>query len=330
MVQKKGRWQWLLEGFKFELEAQVRPKTVEYYYDHARIFVRWVEATGIAEPRLLTRRDINGFFHHIISRFPSVKGNNGAGEAARHAESLRFHYYRGIKRFCHWLKVEGYLENSPLDGIVVKPPKEPPIEPYKSEHKEKFLAVLDHDWRIAKTSRQKMLAARDKAILCLLFESGLRLQELADLCLRDIDLNEHRVVVWFGKQGKSRLSGFGPQTRKALWRYLSLRPTEVEGDKLWVTEEGRPIKSRTVQEVFRRLKKDAGLEHVRGLVHKTRHTFATTLLEHTGDMKACQNLLGHNTMRMTQRYTEYVQVGHALKYFNGTGPLDWMKTASRG
>jgi len=325
MVQKNGNWQWLLEGFKFELEAQVRPKTVEYYYSHAHVFVRWVEATGVAEPRLLTKRDINSFFHYITNDSPTAKRNNGAGEGAYHADSLRFHYYRGLKRFLSWLAAEGYLDHNPLENIRFRPPKDPAIEPYSQEHKEKFFAVLNYDWKVAKTPRQKMLAARDRAILCLLFESGLRLQELADLCLRDIDLNEQRVTVWFGKQGKSRLSGFGPQTKKALWRYISLRPNEVEGDKLWVTEEGRPLTARGLQEILRRLKRDAGLQHIRGLVHKCRHTFATDLLEHTGDMKACQTLLGHSTLRMTQRYTEYVQADHALKYFNGTGPLDWKK-----
>ena len=325
MVQKKGNWQWLLEEFKYELEAQVRPKTVEYYCDHVRIFVRWVENTGITEPRLLTKRDVHSFFHHIITNSQRAKRNNGAGEEARHTESLRFHYYRGLKRFFSWLETEGNIEHNPLDGMVFKPPKEPPIEPYQPEHRDKFFAVLDHDWKVAKTPRQKMLAARDKAIVCLFLESGLRLQELADLCIRDVDLNEQRAVVRFGKMGKSRLSGFGPQTKKALWRYLSLRPVQVNGDKLWVTEEGRPLTSRGVQEIFRRLKRDAGLEHITGLVHRCRHTFATTILEHTGDLKACQTLLGHSTMRMTLRYTEHVQERHALKYFDGKRPLDWMK-----
>jgi len=325
MVQIDGNWQWLLEGFKFEMEAQVRPKTVEYYYDHVRIFVRWVETTGITEPRLLTKRQINSFFHYITNDSPTAKRNNSAGEEAHHAESLRFHYYRGIKRFCLWLREEDYMEHNPLDGIVFRAPKDPPIEPYKQEHKEKLLTIVDYDWKVAKTPRQKMLAARDKAVICMLFESGLRLQEMADLCPGNIDLNEQRVIVWFGKQGKSRLSGFGPQTKKALWRYMGLRPNEVQGDKLWVTEEGRPLTARGIQEILRRLKRDAGLQHMRGLVHKCRHTFATDFLEHTGDMKACQILLGHSTLRMTQRYTEYVQAGHALKYFNGTGPLDWKK-----
>ena len=106
---------------------------------------------------------------------------------------------------------------------------------------------------------------------------------------------------------------------------MSLRPSQVKGDKLWVTEEGRPLTARGIQEIIRRLKRDAGLQNVKGLVHKCRHTFATDFIEHTGDMKACQTLLGHSTLQMTQRYTEYVQAKHALKYFNGTGPLDWKK-----
>jgi integrase/recombinase XerC len=323
MVQKDGNWQWLLEGFKFDLEAKVRPKTVEYYYDHARIFVRWMETSHVTDPRLLTRRDVNSFFHYITNNSPAVKRNGGTGESAHIAESLRFHYYRGIKRFCSWLILEGYANNDPLDGISFRPPKDPPIEPYNPDHKEKLFAVLDYDWKTAKTPRQKMLAARDKAVVCLFFESGLRLQELTDLCHANINLNSQRVTVWFGKQGKSRITGFGPQTKKALWRYISLRPDDVEGDKMWVTEEGKPLTACGIQEIFRRLKRDAGLQHLRGLVHKCRHTFATILLEHTGDMKACQTLLGHSTLHMTQRYTEYVQADHALKYFNKTGPLDW-------
>ena len=147
MVQKDGNWQWLLEGFKFDLEVQVRPKTVEYYYDHARIFVRWVETTGIAEPPLITKRHIHSFFHYIVNDSPTAKRNNGAGAEAHHAESLRFHYYRGIKRFCLWLREENYMEHNPLDGSVFRAPKDPPIEPYKQEGKEKFLAVVDYDWK---------------------------------------------------------------------------------------------------------------------------------------------------------------------------------------
>lgn len=72
---------------------------------------------------------------------------------------------------------------------VFRTPKDPPIEPYKQEEEEKFLVVVGYDWKVAKTPRQKMLAARDKAVICMLFESGLWLQEMADLCPVHIVLN---------------------------------------------------------------------------------------------------------------------------------------------
>jgi site-specific recombinase XerC len=246
-VQNYRSWQWILEGFKFDLESSVRPKTVEYYYGHARIFISWVEGNGVKEPELLTKRDINSFFHYIINNLNPLKNNKTVGEQAHHSESLRYHYYRGIKRFIFWLIAEDYLRHNPLDGILVKPPKDPPIEPYSQEQKEKFINLLDGEWKVAKTLRQRMLAARDKAIVCLLFESGLILQEIADLCISDIELNEQRVSVRFGKLGKSRIAGFGSQTKKALWRYLSLRFTKVNSERLWVTEEGKQLASHGIQ-----------------------------------------------------------------------------------
>ena len=167
MAQIDGNWLWLLEGFKFELEAQVRPKTVEYYYDHARILVRWVETTGITEPRLLTKRQINSFFHYITNDSPTARRNNSAGEEAHHAESLRFHYYRGIKRFCLWLREEDYMEHNPLDGIVFRPPKSPPIEPYKQEFGN-CRPWPTIEVRLPKASSRKVLHVRQRLTLVIL------------------------------------------------------------------------------------------------------------------------------------------------------------------
>ena len=95
----------------------------------------------------------------------------------------------------------------------------------------RILNVLDYDWQTAKTQRQKMLAVRNRAIFLLLLESGM-LEELARLRLEDIELQRQRVTVRLGKMGKSRLSEFGPQTKKALWKYLSLRPHDVDPEAL--------------------------------------------------------------------------------------------------
>jgi site-specific recombinase XerD len=219
---------------------------------------------------------------------------------------------------------EGYLECNPLDGIALKPPKPRPVEPYYPEHIDKMFSVLDYDWKVAKTLRQKMLAAQDRVILMLFLESGLRLGELAGLKTADVDLAGQRAMVREGKMSKGRMVGFGPQTKKGLWRYLGLRGDDSKHDALWITEEGRPLTKHGVQEVIRRLKRDADLEHVKGSVHKLRHTFATTYLRHTRDMKGCRLLLGHSSLAMTERYTEFVEAEDALRAYNGKGPLDWI------
>jgi site-specific recombinase XerD len=326
MVQNTS-WEWLLEGFKFDLETQVKRKTVEYYYDHARLFVRWVQSEGrVSEPYLLTKRDIQVFLHHITQDPQTLIVGNGAVQQVYRTDCARWPYYRAIKRFFSWAVQEGYLKCNPLDGIVIRAPKPRPVEPYHTEHIEKMLSVLDYDWKIAKTSRQKMLAARDKVILMLFFESGLRLGELAGLKTADVDLTGQRAMVREGKMGKGRMVGFGPQTKKALWRYLGLRGDSLEHDALWITEEGRSLTKHGVQEIIRRLKRDAGLEHVKGSVHKLRHTFATIYLRHTRDMKGCRLLLGHSTLVMTERYTQFIEAEDALRAYDGKGPLDWMRT----
>lgn len=110
-----------------------------------------------------------------------------------------------------------------------------------------------------------------------------------------------------------------------MWRYLSLRPGQIEHNALWLTEEGSPLSLGGVQIIIRRLKKDAGLQHVRGSVHKLRHTFATAYLRHTRDMKGCRILLGHSTLAMTERYTQFIEAEDALRAYDGKGLLDWLR-----
>lgn len=317
-------WEWLLEGFKFDLEIQVKPKTVEYYYSHARLFARWAQNCG-CEPRRLTKRDIQLFFHQLVHGQDIIVVGNNAQREIKRSQQSRWPYYRSLKRFFGWATNEGYLDNNPMDGIMLRHPKEPPVEPYRPDDIQRILAVLDHDWRTAITPRQKMLAARDQAVVFLALESGLRLSELTDLLIGDIALGKQTVWVRQGKAGKGRMAGFGPQTKKALWRYLGLRPVGSGRDRLWVTEEGNPISKHGIQQIIRRLKKNAGLDHIKGSMHKLRHTFATIYLRHTRDMKGCRLLLGHSTLAMTERYTAFIDAEDALRAYDGKGPLDWLK-----
>jgi site-specific recombinase XerD len=318
-------WKYVLEGFRFDLEAGLKPATLDYYCTHCRIFSLWVEdackATG---PHLVTKHIVQAFFHHLAQR----TGTNTSGakllSPSCSVERARWPYYRSLKRFFSWAVSEGLVDNNPLDGIALKQPQPTPVEPYRREHIDKMLAVTDYDWKVATTNRQRMLAARNRALLLLGLESGLRLAELAALRLSDVDLSGQTVMVREGKMGKGRIAGFGPHTKKSLWRYLGLRSNELGHESLWVSEELRPLTGSGIQLAMRRIKRDAGLSHVKGTVHKLRHTFATAFLRETRDMKGCRILLGHSTLAMTERYTQFIDAEDALKAYNGKGPLDWL------
>lgn len=325
MVQNNRSWEWLFEGFRFELEARTKPKTVEYYCGHVKRFLRWLGAVGVSDIHSINKRHIQLFFHHLIEGTEVAVGGHGSERRLQRTEKTRWPYYRSLKQFFCWAAKEAHIEHNPMDGIILKPPRLPAIEPYSGEQKEKMLRVLDHEWRSAKTQCQKMLAARDKAILCLFLESGLRLGELTNLCLSDIRLKEQRVIVHNGKMDKGRLAGFGPQTRSALWRYLGLRPATGKTDRLWLTEEMRPLSDEGVYQIISRIKVAAGLGYLKGTVHKLRHTWATTHLRHTRDLKGTKILLGHSTYAMVDRYTQYIEAEEALAFYEGEGPLDWMK-----
>ena len=90
---------------------------------------------------------------------------------------------------------EGYLEQNPIDDITLKPPDTAPIEPYTADQIHAFVKVLDHDWQVAATTRQKMLAARDKAVIFLFLDSFIILEECFQLKVPDIDLNSQRVQI---------------------------------------------------------------------------------------------------------------------------------------
>ena len=321
---KNVSWEWLIQGFKIELETQLKPKTVKDYCDHISYFARWSQDNNKGDLGFITKRDIQEFLHYVASTPAIFSTGNGTKRIIQRDENSRWHHYFPLKRFFTWAFTERYVEQNPVDGIALRPPDAAPVEPYTLEHIHAFVKVLDHDWHVAKTTRQRMLVARDRAVLFLLLDSFIRLEECCRLKIYDIDLDRQRVQVRRSKTGKPRITGFGPQTKKSLWRYLGLRGDGLGHDALWVTEEGRPLSKHGIQEILRRLKEDAGLQGLKGSIHKLRHTGATVTLKHTRDMKGLKLLLGHSTLAMTERYTQFIEAEDALKAYDGEGPLDWL------
>jgi site-specific recombinase XerD len=245
MVQTGVTAEWLLEGFKYELGATRNSKTVTYYCGHLYRFLRWASHAGVPkESHRIEKRHIEAFFYHLLQEIEAVIGGNGAQRKVTRTERSLWPYFRSLRRFFGWAVNEGYLKQNPMGSIKIKRPANRPIEPWRPEHINRLFQVIDNDLKIAHTHRQKMLAARDRAVVSLFLDSFIRLQELAQLNLDDMDLQAQRLFVRRAKMGKGRWAGFGPTTRRNLWQCLCLRQEITDTVALWVYEEGKPLSLR--------------------------------------------------------------------------------------
>jgi integrase/recombinase XerC len=154
-----------------------------------------------------------------------------------------------------------------------------------------------------------ILIRRDTAILELFYASGLRLSELAGLNVVDVDLEE-RLVKVTGKGSKERVVPFHDRARRAVAEYLPDRAALLKGrgdpktvPALFLSQQGRRISPRQIQKMLDRYVR-AGKFGRKLSPHKLRHTFATHLLESDMDIRSIQELLGHESLSTTQRYTQ--------------------------
>ena len=163
------------------------------------------------------------------------------------------------------------------------------------------------------------LALRDRAMLELLYSSGLRVGELIGLDVHDVDLEEGEVRVT-GKGNKKRIVPIGRHARAAIRRWLAIRGALAapESTAMFVSRRGRSMSARTVQARLRQWALKRGMAtHVHP--HMLRHSFASHLLESSGDLRAVQELLGHADISTTQVYT-HLDFQHLARVYDQSHP----------
>ena len=155
----------------------------------------------------------------------------------------------------------------------------------------------------------------------LMFDSGIRLMEVASIGISDLNLEEGYMLIK-GKGQKERWVPFGNETGKAIWAYLKQRERYVSAGTttLFITQKSGPLSSRGVQMIFKRLRGKLKLDGVRLSPHTARHSFALAYIESGGDPFSLQRILGHTTQTMTSKYVNMarsnVKAQHA-KYSPG-------------
>jgi len=204
-----------------------------------------------------------------------------------------------------------------LATIHFKPPPEPPIEGYTIEELKRLLAVCDLDIKTG----ARFTGIRNKGMLLLFIDSGLRRAEMVNLQLSDLDLESRRVRV-LGKGNKVGIAPFSSRTAKTLWAWLVERKSRAKTDRLWVTEEGKAFSIEGLVSWFTRLKKRATVNGSGG-VHRLRHSAALQYLRGAKDSFLLQLFLRHESLEMSRRYTRGLKTEEAIEaHRNGASPVE--------
>jgi site-specific recombinase XerD len=303
----------LVQGYILNCRCEGKsPSTVGTYEEHLRRFLAYCQQKGIPDqPGKLGAHHLREFLWYVASE--PVRWGGGPATARRAAgQSTVNHYYRVLNTFFRWLEKEGLIPENPLANL--KPPK---IEQKAIQ----ALSQADVEALLDRCSPKKHLGCRDRAIILVLLDSGMRVSELADLRIADVDMKTGSVLVKNGKGGKQRLVRIGSAARKALWRYLALY-RRGNGDRLLLTRNGEPLKTNAIKLMVRRLGKEAGVPNVH--VHKLRHTFAISFLRAGGDIFTLKYLMGHSSLVMVQNYLKSLNAEDAVKAHERFGPVDHM------
>ena len=310
----------LIEGFLFSLRAEGKSNsTLDYYSYLLHPQLSYADQQGWPDSmQSLDVHRLRQFLTWTATRTFQLKVANNGGKVVKKAKpTTAWPYYRALRRLFNWAVEEGYLESSPLATIHFKPPPEPPVEGYTIDELKKLLAVCDLDIKTG----ARFTGTRNKAMLLLFIDSGLRRAEMVNLKLSDLDLESRRVRV-LGKGNKIGIAPFSSKTAKALWAWLIERKPRAKTDRLLVTEEGQTFSLEGLVSWFARLKKRAGV-HSPGGVHRLRHTAALAYLRGAKDSFLLQLFLRHESLEMSRRYTRGLKAEEAIAaHHNGASPVE--------
>jgi integrase/recombinase XerC len=217
-----------------------------------------------------------------------------AGFHRVHRASTRNRRLAALRAFFRFRRRVGARRNDPTDGLPGPKPERRLPAPLAPEECERLIE--------AETRRTDMLAARDRALIDLLYGSGLRVGEGVRLDVRDYDPWRHELRVR-GKGNKERVVPLPAKTRASLERWLEHRRRPgLLGEPLFTNARGGRLSERGVRKLLRRRLLEAGVGR-HATPHTLRHSFATHLLDADVDLRSIQELLGHERLSTTQRYT---------------------------
>ena len=257
---------------RFLKRRNVSPNTVKNYLSSLKHFVVWIDVR-LEE---VTRRKITAYVDHLLGKRLGPKTINC--------------YLNSICQFYHYLSEEEGIPmvNPVRKASIMKLPRSLP-----RHLKEEQLGLFF----------KEVKGYRDQALFTLMLRCGLRVEEVAHLFLGNIDRNRRTLLIQDAKGAKDRMVYLSQDASRALVEYLRVRRPGPKVKRVFLVEKGpltgQPLSIRGIQ---KRMEYYARRAHLSISCHHLRHTMATQMLNADADLSTIQDLLGHNSIRTTQRY----------------------------
>ena len=280
---------------KLRYERQLSPHTLQAYQRDLQYLAEFLNSQSVT--------DLKQIDEHHIRRFIAWRHRQGI-----QSKSLQ-RQLAAVRSFFNFLLIQGRLAYNPAKGVQAP----------KLARKLPVTLDVDQTGQLLEIKADDPLAIRDKAILELFYSSGLRLSELVNLDLPDIDLRD-AVVQVTGKGNKARRLPIGQKAIDALQNWLKRRKDFIQQDQsaLFISQRGTRLSARAIQQRLRDWAIKQGIDiHVHP--HMLRHSFASHMLESSGDLRAVQELLGHADISTTQIYT-HLDFQHLARVYDAAHP----------
>jgi site-specific recombinase XerD len=222
----------------------------------------------------------------------------------------RKNYFIALSAFWTWAVNEQLARIHILRGLHSPRAEVHAIEPFSQGEIREVMAAVNRS-RIYRSTggapRDHALkhAVRNRGIIMLLLDTGMRASELCHLTLGDVNIKKNLVIV-FGKGNKERAIPISSRTSQALWKYISGRDALRSQDPLFITTNGDKLDRRHLADMLQHIGIRAGVPNVHP--HRFRHTFAITYLRNGGDIYTLQAILGHSTLEMVRTYLRLASV----------------------
>ncbi|MDH5546305.1 MAG: tyrosine recombinase XerC [Gammaproteobacteria bacterium] len=294
MKQTPSSWIDQFLGY-LRLEKSSSPHTISNYRRDIVDFLSYCQAQSVDDWAAVRASHLRQYSAHCHR-------NKLAGRSIQRRLSA-------LSSFFQYLIREGQLDANPVA----------PVSAPKSGKRLPSVLDIDQMERLLRIEGDDVLSVRDLAIMELFYSSGLRLSELTGLDLGDVDLNDAMVRVT-GKGNKTRIVPIGRHARTALRQWLDSRAQLVVDDTqaLFLSQRGGRLSQRSIQLRLREWAIKQGLDEQLH-PHRLRHSFASHLLESSGDIRAVQELLGHANLSTTQIYT-HLDFQHLAKVYDQAHP----------